>query len=261
MTAIAVVYAGFAALVIGLVVLVRPLPRLRLAGRRHGLALAVGGLLTALTGLALPVSTSRSAVPRARIDDFMPVYQFHEYHSLQVHATPERIDRAIREVTASEIMFFRTLTWIRRFGRSGPESILNVPEKRPILDVASKTTFLPLVDDPLREVVLGTFVHAPSGFRRFLVRTPEAFRQLNDPGYAKAVINFRIDSGPGDVATLSTETRVHATDAQSARRFAAYWRVIYPGSSLIRIGWLRAIRKRAEAGVATADSAVAPRRQ
>jgi hypothetical protein len=29
--------------------------------------------------------------------------------------------------------------------------------------------------------------------------------------------------------------------------FGAYWRVIYPGSSLIRYMWLRAIKKRAEA--------------
>jgi len=30
-------------------------------------------------------------------------------------------------------------------------------------------------------------------------------------------------------------------------RFAAYWRVIYPGSALIRVMWLRAIKQRAEA--------------
>ncbi|MBV8202739.1 MAG: hypothetical protein JOZ15_19150, partial [Acidobacteria bacterium] len=46
---------------------------------------------------------------------------------------------------------------------------------------------------------------------------------------------------------VTTETRVNATDAATRRRFAAYWRVIYPGSSLIRSMWLRAIRRRAEA--------------
>ena len=42
-------------------------------------------------------------------------------------------------------------------------------------------------------------------------------------------------------------TRVCAADPQAVRAFAAYWRVIYPGSALIRIMWLRAIRLRAEA--------------
>ena len=44
----------------------------------------------------------------------------------------------------------------------------------------------------------------------------------------------------------STETRVFATDDSARRRFAAFWRVIYPGSALIRRMWLRAIQRRAE---------------
>jgi hypothetical protein len=45
---------------------------------------------------------------------------------------------------------------------------------------------------------------------------------------------------------VTTETRILATDDGARRRFGAYWRVIYPGSALIRIGWLDAIRRRAE---------------
>jgi hypothetical protein len=46
---------------------------------------------------------------------------------------------------------------------------------------------------------------------------------------------------------LTTETRVYAAGAQQLHGFAAYWRMIFPGSSLIRRMWLRAIRGRAEA--------------
>jgi hypothetical protein len=53
----------------------------------------------------------------------------------------------------------------------------------------------------------------------------------------------------GGWTRLTTETRVYATDASSRRRFAGYWRVIYPGSALIRRMWLRAVRERAEADV------------
>ncbi len=51
-------------------------------------------------------------------------------------------------------------------------------------------------------------------------------------------------NGAGSLVT--TETRVFATDDSARRRFAAYWRVIYPGSALIRRMWLRAIQRRAE---------------
>jgi hypothetical protein len=59
-------------------------------------------------------------------------------------------------------------------------------------------------------------------------------------------MNFLVeDAGPG--ATLvTTETRIYATDASARRRFAVYWRTIYPGSSLLRYTWLRAIKRRAE---------------
>lgn len=70
---------------------------------------------------------------------------------------------------------------------------------------------------------------------------------MRAPGFALAAANFRVeDAGPG-ACTVSTETRIWATDASAERRFAHYWRVIYPGSALIRRMWLRAIRSRAEA--------------
>jgi hypothetical protein len=64
------------------------------------------------------------------------------------------------------------------------------------------------------------------------------------------LMNFRVDRDGAGGCTLSTETRVFATDPASRRHFAAYWRVIYPGSALIRRMWLRAIRLRAEGPVA-----------
>jgi hypothetical protein len=54
------------------------------------------------------------------------------------------------------------------------------------------------------------------------------------------------DGAGGSIVT--TETRVHATDPRSARRFAMYWRIIQPGSGFIRRRWLRAIEVRAEGG-------------
>lgn len=44
------------------------------------------------------------------------------------------------------------------------------------------------------------------------------------------------------------ETRVYAPDPSARKKFAAYWRIIYPGAALIRRTWLRSIKRRAENG-------------
>jgi hypothetical protein len=60
-------------------------------------------------------------------------------------------------------------------------------------------------------------------------------------------MNFRVtDEGKG-WTRVTTQTRVVATDAAASRRFAVYWRIIYPGSAFIRRMWLAAIARRAEA--------------
>ena len=48
-----------------------------------------------------------------------------------------------------------------------------------------------------------------------------------------------------NASVVSTETRVFANSAGARRRFALYWRLIYPGSAIIRRMWLRAIERRA----------------
>src|SRR5438105_15182133 len=65
-------------------------------------------------------------------------------------------------------------------------------------------------------------------------------------GFALAAINFRVEDATNGEIVLTTETRIYATDASTKRKFAAYWRTIYPASALIRVMWLRAIRHRAE---------------
>jgi len=247
MLGVVLVYAGLVSAFIGVVAALWPLRILGLTSRRRGAALLAFGVLLVGTGWALPAPESRAASPSSRLDEFMPAWQFSELHTTRVKATPERVFRAIREVTANEILFFRTLTWIRRLGRSGPESILNAPERKPILDVATQTTFLQLAEEPNREIVLGTLVVAPRG-TVISEPTPAGFKALERPGFAKAAMNFHIEADGAGGSILSTETRVYATDGASKRRFAAYWRVIYPGSALIRRMWLHAIVRRAEAG-------------
>jgi hypothetical protein len=246
MFAVVVVQSAIAVAVVGLLSIVRPLRFLGIRSRRGAAAVLAAGVLLGVVGMILPAHETRIAPLRSRLDEFAPAYQFHESHATHVEATPAQTFRAIRAITADEILLFRALTSIRRFGRAGPESILNAPEKQPLLDVATRTSFLLLAEDADREVVVGTLVVAPAGFRPRGRPMPDAFKRLSDPGFAKATMNFRVEPDGAGGSHVTTETRVFATDAASRYRFAAYWRVIYPGSALIRRMWLRAIRQRAE---------------
>jgi hypothetical protein len=195
--------------------------------RRHrsrGAIVAAGGLIAMIVSLAWPVSERRIVTKSSRLDDIMPVWQFDESHTIHVNASPERVFDAIHNVTADDIAFFHTLTAVRRFGRSERESILNAPGHEPILAVATRTSFRYLADDPPHELVLGTRI-SPS---------------------TVAVMNFAVASDGHGGSNVSTETRVHSTTDRARREFAVYWRIIHPGSDIIRRMWLRAIRKRAE---------------
>jgi hypothetical protein len=231
-----VVYSGFVAVAAGVALL------LRRRTRGRGAALLLGGLAIALAGLLLPAPENRRKTISSRLDEIMPVWQFDERHTRRVAAPPERVFAAIREVRADEIRLFGLLTWIRRGGRDLPESILNAGD-RPLLDVATSSGFMALADDPPREVVIGTAVVRP---RRRGEVTREMFAAV-PRGYVLGAMNFAVASDGAGGSIVTTETRVCANGPVAMRRFRAYWRIIYPGSALIRRMWLRAVERRAMA--------------
>lgn len=241
-----VFYAGLALLVTGALSLLRPLRFLAIRTRTIAACVFGGGAAMAAGALLWPSPAVCAATQADRIDEFMPRWQFDERHTIHIAASPDRVFAAIHAVSADEILLFRTLTSIRRFGRPGPESILNAPSKRPLLEVVTRTGFLLLADDPPRELVLGAVLAAPAEARRGGRVTPELFKRPLMSGVVLTTMNFvAIPDGRGG-STVSTETRVYANDERSLRKFAIYWRVIHPGSDIIRRMWLRAIRKRAE---------------
>ena len=246
MVASLIVWVGLAIAFVGLLGVVRPVRVIGLPTRRRGAMLVLAGVFLATLGLVLPAPTVSVARATTELDRIIPTYQFSEVHSRRVDAPAELVYRAMREVTAGEIPLFQQLTWIRRFGRSTRESILNAPDTVPIIDVAARTGFLLLAADAPRELVVGTVVLAPDGWRRSPAASPADFGAIGGDGFATAVMNFHIVPDGEEASTITTETRVYATDAATRRRFAMYWRVIYPGSALIRRMWLRAIGQRAE---------------
>jgi hypothetical protein len=208
--------------------------------------IAAGGLLLFALALALPVREHTVTTPTSRLDDWMPRWQIREQHILPVAASPEKVFAAIHAVRADDIFLFRTLIAIRQCGETGPESIMNPPEQKPILDVATQTTFVLLAEEAPRELVIGTVVVAPPQARVAGRLTPELFQRKLQPGVALATMNFLVAPDDHGGSTISTETRIYANSEAALRRFAIYWRLIHPGSDIIRRMWLRAVRQRAE---------------
>jgi hypothetical protein len=239
----AIVYSGLVVTTAGLILFIKPIERLHVRSRSQALAIAGVGAMLVAVGLSLPAPESRVGRKETRLDEFVPVWQFSERHTIRIEAPPARVFEAIRSVRANEIALFNTLTWIRRGGRRMPESILNAGDTAALLDVATRNGFIYLADDDPREVVVGTVVVRPPGGRGTL--TPEQFKTELAPGFALAAMNFLVTPDGPNASKVSTETRVFANSASARRRFARYWRLIYPGSALIRRMWLRAVERRA----------------
>src|SRR5262249_14765786 len=167
------------------------------------------------------VGGMRAQPARTRLDEFAPVFQFHEVHSVSIAASPDRVDSAIRSVTPAEIRYYGTLTWMRRFGRPSGPGILNAPEGRPILQTFTPGAFQVLADERGREIVLGR----AAGGRVVAPPGPEAFKAFHPDPLVKIVFNFRIEETGPSRCLVTTETRVYAVGTHVLRGFAAYWRM------------------------------------
>ncbi|MBI2246655.1 MAG: hypothetical protein HYY39_01080 [Armatimonadetes bacterium] len=190
-----------------------------------------------------------------QLDRFLPVYDFHEVHSVGVASSPGRVFEAIKEVTPAEMPFVGFLFALRALpARLLGRDSLRVGEGRPILDQALSGGFVLLAEDPGREIVLGTIGQFWSirGGPSPVINSVEEFVAFKQPGFAKAAMNFLLMAVPAGVQ-VRTETRILALDTQSRKKFARYWRLIYPGSALIRRMWLRAIERRVQGVAGTGD--------
>jgi hypothetical protein len=239
----AVFYLGLVLAAAGVVLVVKPIRRLRVPTRSRALLVVVAGFLLAGLALFLPTSESRVARVETRLDEFTPAWQFREVHTITIAAPPARVFEAIKRVRADEISLFRTLTWIRRGGQPLPPSILNAGADKPLIDVALQSGFVRLADDAPHELVIGTVLLAPPGTTGTL--TPQVFQKELRPGFVLAAMNFLVTADGSGRSVVSTETRVFANSPSARRQFAVYWRVIYPGSAIIRRMWLRAVARRA----------------
>ncbi|HXG90436.1 MAG TPA: hypothetical protein VNJ02_19080 [Vicinamibacterales bacterium] len=238
-------YGSVLAILISSFALVKPRRWLRLPSRMRA-ATVLTIAIALLVGNALNSPRKKGVhLVETKMDASLPDYHFREFHSRTIDAPPWKVMAAVKAVTAEEIALFELFTSIRRFGQPGPEGILNAPAEQPILEVATKSGFLLLADEA-QEVVIGSLVARPPGFRPNRRIDATWFNELDQPGVVKATMNFIVEGVDANATRLTTETRVFATDDEALRRFTPYWRTIFPGSWILRVTWLNAIAARAE---------------
>jgi len=161
--------------------------------------------------------------------DALPVYHHSERHTIRVSATPERALAAAREARLEDAPLVGLLFKLRGL-RAAPSG--------PLWDALLAQGFQTLGEDTL------VLVGKPWSTRGDL-RKVDDFFAFAEPGYAKMAMDLRaVPDGGG--ARVETETRIYLTDAAARRRFRAYWLVVRPFSGLVRRGWLRAAKRRAE---------------
>jgi hypothetical protein len=182
------------------------------------------------------------------LDSVLPDYAHHEVHRTSIDAVPERVWRAVHEVTAGELPMSGVLMAIRslpaRLSRRG--ALSGRHRGGPVLAQALRSGFCTLVTEPPHAYVAGA-IGRPWRLGSELLRCdgPDEFAAFATPGYVKMAIDFVLEPAPGGGTLLTTETRIQPTDPASARSFRRYWTIIRLGSGLIRRDYLRAIRRRA----------------
>jgi len=239
-------WIGIGAVLMGLVSTVRPLRFLGVPNRRGAALVAAVGAVIVTVCIMWPVSLRRAAGVTQRLDHFLPEYQFSEYHEAVTRAPRADIEEAIRRVSFADMPLAGLLMRIRALAGGQVEGA--APDSTPILDMMTQpgTGFLPLDVSEPGELVYGMVGKPWSNEPPPPVRTPEEFLAFDKTGSIRVAFNLRIVEEDDGVFRVTTETRTLGNDPRARRVFARYWRIIYPGSAIIRRVWLDAIIARAE---------------
>ena len=233
-------YSGIVLSLCGLANLALPFRFLGIRKRAVGALVLAGGVGLAVAALLWPAPIICVAQHRTLLDDIMPEYQFSERHSARIHARPEQVMQAVRQSTFGDMKSLATLLKIRGAALRSHDTGGFLQDRR-VLDAFSASGYL--VGGSEHEIVM----FGVGAMSRPKVRTLQEFADYREQGAVKMAYDFNVEDAGGGWSTISAETRVVALDEVS-RGMARYWRLIVPGSGLLRLQWLEGIKKRAESG-------------
>lgn len=178
----------------------------------------------------------------------LPTYDVASRHLIRVAAGLDQVYAAARHADLGRPWPVRLLMGIRALPALAGTRLRG---RRPVAEATIEqwrvgaAAFTLIAEAPGREFVLGIMGRFWTPTGGLVAASAERFREPPPSGLAQAVWNFRVEPH-GTGTQLSTETRVRCADTATRRQFARYWRVIRPGSGLIRRSMLRQIRAEAE---------------
>ena len=179
------------------------------------------------------------------IDEYLPQYDANEVHQTVINAPIDRVYPLVRALDLRHSVLsppFRLWQRAARWMTPGsPQRHRDGLSLQNFLDHG----FVLLAEQPPHEVVIGLTERVGLG-ERVRPLEGEAFKNFHEPGFAKAAWNFSLHPLESSRTRLVTETRVLCNDPQSRRRFHVYWRFIRMFSGMIRLEFLRALKKAAE---------------
>lgn len=235
-------YSGIVLALCGLANLAIPFRFLGIRKRAVGAFILAGGVGLTMAALLWPAPMTRVAQHRTVLDDIMPEYQFYARHSARIHARPEQVMQAVRQSTFGDMKSLVTLLKIRGAVLRIQDTGVFLQDKR-VLDAFSESGYVSGGSD--HEIVMCGGANMREK-RSLPVRTLQEFADYRQQGAVKMAYDFNVEDAGGGWSTISTETRVLALDDSTRRGMGRYWRLIVPGSGLLRLQWLEGIKKRAE---------------
>lgn len=181
----------------------------------------------------------------------MPDFDLSARYDIRIDTSPDQVYAALLTTDFSRPVVVRALMGLRllpAFLRS-PRAVLHRFRRRsgPIrasLQNLADSDFQLLEEQPPQEIVLGITgrfwtLHATT------IRIPASqFRDPLNPGLAQAAWNFEVHPAASGTI-LATETRIRCADEETRRQFTRYWRLVAPGSGLIRHAILSQVRREA----------------
>jgi len=169
------------------------------------------------------------------IDDLMPKFEFGDANKIDVSASSDVVFRAVKTFNMNESTTVRWLFKMR-----------GIPTENLTINDFEKANLKILAEKPNEEIVLGLIGEFKSLTGGLLKIESDKFRDFNNAGFIKAVWNFAVAENGNGKSRVTTEIRIHPTDANSMAKIKTYWGMLKPPSQMIRKEILKLIKKQAE---------------
>ena len=192
-----------------------------------------------------------------RLDSWLPAPDVSAIHSIDIGAPRARVYQTLKVTDfganrlVAALMALRAIPALLTSPRATWKKLGHPSCRAQGVPAASLLggAFTVLEDVADEEIVLGITGRFWTPTGTLTATDSKRFRDPLPPGLAQAAWNFQCRALSPDATRLVTETRVRCADAATRRSFLRYWRLIAPGSGLIRWAILRQVRRGAESGV------------